>query len=176
MFAEVVLTSQAIILLIVAYIRLDIKNSIYMAYYFVTTMPIVNEPGIESKMINILTKTVTFFYIFYSKIKSNYQSLNKSNLTIEETGKNTYTLTYHIKDKMYKSIIKPTKGPSNILVILDEDNNDVTDKLTPYLGPHNNWTHCISLTPQTIGGYTNLHIEYSNGTSKKIEGDEYIFL
>lgn len=174
MFAETVLTIQAIALSIVFFIRLDLKNSILMAYHFVTTMGIDNGPGIDAKLSTFLTKLTTFFYILYSKTKSNYDNLNKSTATIIETAKNTYTLTYYIKDKMYKSIIKPARGPSNILVILDDDNNEVTDKVAPYLGPHNNWTHCTSLTPELIGGYKNLHIEYSDGNNKKIDRYECV--
>lgn len=61
------------------------------------------------------------------------------NNTIKKIDKNTYELTYIINGNIYKMIVKPIRGPKPILQIIDDESNDITDDVLPYLGPNFNW-------------------------------------
>ena len=68
------------------------------------------------------------------------------NKTIHKIDKNNYVLTYTIDGKLYKMIIKKKSGPSNILLILDENNKEISHLIDPYIGPENNF-HNSEITP-----------------------------
>jgi hypothetical protein len=58
--------------------------------------------------------------------------LQYMNNTVSQEGK-FYYITFVIKGKLYKIKLVPPRGPENILQIVDETYNDVTDEITPYL-------------------------------------------
>ena len=65
--------------------------------------------------------------------------LQWSNNTIEIVDSKTVCISYVLQGKLYKMIVKIRKGPSDILLVTDEDSNDITDTILPYLGPQQDW-------------------------------------
>lgn len=76
---------------------------------------------------------ILFLKVLYISI---CQFLNKSIVVLD---KNTYEISYVLNGKLYKMIVKPSLGPSKILLISDEHNNDITTEILPYLGPQYNF-------------------------------------
>ena len=96
------------------------------------------------------------------------QYLNKSLVKID---KNNYELTYVINGKLYRNRVKIKRGPNPIIQIIDESSEDVTDIVSPYMGPQYNW-HGNNLTPSILG-YKTLIFEMSDST-EKIYGENEI--
>lgn len=65
--------------------------------------------------------------------------LQWANNTIEYVDNKHVCITYVLQGRMYKMVVKLRKGPSDILLVTDEDSNDVTDMVLPYLGPQGDW-------------------------------------
>ena len=49
------------------------------------------------------------------------------NNTVKKIGNNTYAVNYVVNGRIYTMVVVPKKGPRDILQIIDECNNDVTD-------------------------------------------------
>ena len=65
--------------------------------------------------------------------------------------------------KGFKMFVIPTRGPSPVMNITDENSNDVTKMVLPYMGPNYNW-HGISITPKNLE-YEQLSFQLSNGSN-----------
>ena len=61
------------------------------------------------------------------------------NSSIKKIGNNTYEINYVVNGRIYTMVVIPKKGPRDILQIIDECNNDVTDIIGPYTGPNEDW-------------------------------------
>ena len=61
------------------------------------------------------------------------------NNTVKKIGNNTYAVNYVVNGRIYTMVVVPKKGPRDILQIIDECNNDVTDIIGPYTGPNEDW-------------------------------------
>lgn len=73
-------------------------------------------------------------------LKAMYISfLQYMNSTIVRIDKKTYEVTYVLNGKRFKMIVKPKRGPSDVLLICDENQEDVSDVVGPYLGPEDNF-------------------------------------
>lgn len=83
------------------------------------------------------------------------------------------TIEYAINDKKYRFITGLKRGPSNIAMIKCED-NEVTDKILPYLGPNEDF-HNIRYTPESLG-YSSLDFYTITGEILKFNKDEEIKL
>lgn len=88
--------------------------------------------------------------------------LQYMNSTIIRVGPNTYEVVYVINGRMYKMIVKPQRGPPPVLQISNENQEDVTEKVLPYMGPNYNW-HGNIFTPKFFDCET-LTFELSDGT------------
>ena len=55
------------------------------------------------------------------------------NNTVIMIGKNRYIVTFTIGGKRYSTIIKHKIGPSPILQVIDDNENDITTEMEPYL-------------------------------------------
>jgi hypothetical protein len=53
--------------------------------------------------------------------------------------KNSYCVTYTIGNRQYKMHTTPITGPSTVMKVTNENEDDVTDKVLPYYGPEQNW-------------------------------------
>lgn len=74
---------------------------------------------------------------------------------VKKINNNEFEVTYVIKGKMYKMVVRPRLGPPPVLQISNENGEDVTDIVLPYMGPRYDWNgrnfspsffNCNSLT------------------------------
>lgn len=92
---------------------------------------------VSSQYNNVFT---IFWYSFMLINKAFYLSfLQYMNSSIKKVGRNSYEISYLIEGKMYKMIVKPQKGPSRVLQVSDENKEDITELVLPFLGPKNDW-------------------------------------
>ena len=99
-------------------------------------------PGFCAKMRVYYTCLILIFTHLYMTA---FQYLNKS---IVKINKNTYELTYFLNGNTYKMFIKTNLGPQpKIIQALDSADDDITDKLRPYLGPGGNF-HGLKYKPK----------------------------
>ena len=93
------------------------------------------------------------------------------NFTNEDVkvGKNLYEVSYKLLGKKYKMLVKIKRGPCPINSIIDDDGNDITDKVLPYMGPKFDW-HGQQPDPSFFDCET-MNIEKFDGTSEII-GDK----
>lgn len=96
------------------------------------------------------------------------------NQTIIKLDKNMYEKTYVVNGKMYKMIIMPSRGPSPVLQISNEKNEDVTEDILAYLGPEHNW-HYTYFTPKFFN-YESLTFQLSDGTELTFHDRDTIVL
>lgn len=106
--------------------------------------------------------------VFYISL---IQKLNKS---LHPVNNRTYLLTYTINGNLYKIYIDKRRGPTKVLLIIDKNNNDITQLIEPYLGPNQDF-HNRKFTPQKLG-YDQLTFHLSDGSNKIYnENDVIIF-
>ena len=99
------------------------------------------------------------------------QYLNNSIIPMKN-GK--YKVTYVIKGKTYRMIVKPKKGPRKVLIVYNENQEDVSYLVFPYLGPDENF-HGDMYTPNFFD-CDELVFELSNGSDKIFKrNDKIIF-
>jgi len=96
------------------------------------------------------------------------------NNTIIPVNNGKYMVTYVIKGKTYKMIVKPTRGPRKVLLVSDDKHEDVSFLLFPYLGPEENFHNKI-YTPRFFEK-DELVFELSDGTEKIFQIDDNIVL
>lgn len=100
--------------------------------------------------------------------------LQNINNTIVKIDKNKYRITYIIEGKVYKMILKTNRGPKKVLLIYDENQEDVSDLILPYLGPQENW-HGDVYTPKFFTK-NELTFELSCGDQRVFSGDDIMLL
>ena len=113
---------------------------------------------------SIQTKKATIIWISLKLIcQAIYISfIQYMNNSVKHIDSKTSELTYVINGKMYKMIIIPKRGPSPILQISNNLQNDVTDQILQYMGPQYDW-HGNRFTPEFFG-YSSLTFELGDGT------------
>ena len=87
---------------------------------------------------------------------------------------NKYIITYVIKGKLYKMCVKPQRGPSKVLLVSDENHEDVSHLVLPYIGPEENF-HSSLFTP-TFFNRKELVFELSNGSEKIFTENQNIII
>ena len=85
-----------------------------------------------------------------------------------------YEVTYVIKGKTYKMLVKPVRGPRKVLLVSDENEDDVSYKIFPFLGPAETF-HGKKYTPGFFG-CSELVFELSDGTERIFKVEEDIVL
>ena len=83
---------------------------------------------------------------------------------------NKYEVSFTIGSKIYKCIVKHSKMPSDILQIIDGNDNDITDQFEPFIN-----FNCEKVTPGILG-YENIDCVDSEGDIVKFSKDEVIEL
>lgn len=112
---------------------------------------------------------VSLKLIFQAIWISFIQSTNK---TVKKLNKNKYELTYLVEGKIYKLVVNVTRGPSPVLQIINDTNDDVTSQVMPYLGPNYNW-HNTSFTPEFFG-FESLTFELADGNEYSVPKNKII--
>lgn len=61
---------------------------------------------------------------------------------VKKVGNNTYEVSYEINNICYKMLVQPFRGPRPVMQITDDNSNDITEHILPYMGPRYDW-HCF---------------------------------
>jgi hypothetical protein len=125
-------------------------------------------PGIKINVYTLLKEsTKACFTLMFLYISQNWEK------TIKNIGFNHYEITYVIKGKVYKFRVRPTKLP-RILQVIDEKDEDVTDKLSAYFGPDENF-HGKVYRPKDFK-YKELTFNMADGNIYEFEEEDDIIL
>ena len=135
------------------------KNKLKNLYDLVSTRH-------TSKFMIVFISSEMLFQSFYQSL---VQYLDDS---VKKIGKNKYELKYVINGKLYKKIIIPERGPLPIICITNENDEDVTEHILPYIGPNNNF-HNEKFSPNFFH-YNKLIFEMSDGNIKIFNDFEII--
>jgi hypothetical protein len=98
--------------------------------------------------------------------------IQRTNKTVKKLNKNKYEITYIVEGKIYKLVVNVTRGPSPVLQIINDANDDVTYEVLPYVGPNYNW-HNSSFTPEFFG-FESLTFELADGTEYSVQNKRVI--
>jgi hypothetical protein len=121
----------------------------------------------KSKAIIILVSIQLILQSFW------LQFLQYINNTIVKIDNNRFELTYFLNGKTYKMIIKPDRGPCPISLILDENQQNITERILMYYGPNYNWNH-HKFTPYFFN-CKKLYIQFIN-EDKIVEYNEHDYI
>jgi hypothetical protein len=146
--------------------HLIVKNELSLKY---NKWKRLNSLVSTSQKTKISIVIISFKLIFQAIWISLLQRVNK---TIKKLNKNKYELTYIIEGKMYKLVVNVTRGPSPVLQIINDTNDDVTSQIMPYLGPSYNW-HNTPFTPEFFG-LESLTFEVADGTEYSVQNKKFI--
>jgi len=106
-----------------------------------------------------------------SKIILYQRFLNYMDKRVEKISNDSYVITFPIENKLYKIVIDSPRGANNIMLISDENSEDVTDLILPYIGPNKDWFGNENLTPNFFNRKI-LYFECVDSNCYKLEGDE----
>lgn len=162
--------STLTLLSIPIFIKLDahkiIYNTIEYKYSRWKQLNKLVSTSYKQKSAIILVSIGMIFKLLYLNF---IQYLNNS---IKKIGKNMYEVSYVVNGKLYKMIVSPTRGPAEILQIIDHDENDVTDHIMCYIGPRYDW-HNTKFTPDFFG-CNFLVFQMADGREVIISKEEYL--
>lgn len=97
-----------------------------------------------NKLVSRQYKTIgMILYVSISMVIKMYwlNFLQWTNKSIEFLNKKDIVVSYILHGKLYKVLLKSKKGPEMVLLVTDENDEDVTDLVIPYIGPNNDWHH-----------------------------------
>ena len=95
--------------------------------------------------------------------------LQKVNNSVIKLDKNKYLVQFCIKGKWYKQIIHAKSGPSSIVQIIDQNENDVTEEVEPFY----NWLCCANKDIDVkYLKYDSLIFNMDDGDSKVLTKDD----
>jgi hypothetical protein len=80
--------------------------------------------------------------------------LNYMNSIVEKKDNKTSIIRFSCGNKLYALYISTPMGPEDIVQIIDNDNNDITDTIAPYIRLRK---HLQEITPKKFG-YKNIEI------------------
>ena len=89
--------------------------------------------------------------------------------TVTRVGRN-YHVEYVIEGRRYVMVVRPKKGPSPVLQVSNEQDEDVTEEILSFLGPEYNW-HGKKLDPKFFG-YETLTFEFADGSERTFTEEE----
>jgi hypothetical protein len=129
----------------------------------------LNELVSTTERNNIRIAWISLKMVLHTLYIAFLQYMNNSTVKLD---RKTYQVSYVINGKLYVMVVVPKRGPTPVLQISDDDQNDVTEQVLPYMGPQYDW-HGTRLTPQFFGHKT-LTFELSDGTEHTYEGDDHV--
>ena len=168
------------------YVSLSIMASagLYFFYKFKPVNALTNLYMKYERAINFINKRKTALplveklFIIYTFVKfmgsilyTQVVQYMYSNLRFDKTNKR-YELDYTIGGSNYTLIVDSKTNTSNIICIINEEDEDVTDKIMPYLGPSCDW-HGKIISPYYFG-MNSITFELSNGKSKTYEKNSFM--
>jgi hypothetical protein len=162
-----------IILLSLYFFREEIING------YKSTINQINKLRLLGNAIHSLDNKKSAFKIILSSLKVICQVIWLSLIqrfvykNVKKIDKNKYELFFGIEGKIYRLVVNHKRGPSHILQIIDNNDNDITNKLEPYFNTSMNIVN--EFTPKYFG-YDILTIETVCGTERTFKEDEIIKL
>lgn len=96
------------------------------------------------------------------------------NTSIQHVDKHTAIVSYVLNGRLYRIAVKERRGPCDILLVTDENDESVMDEIIPFYGPNYDW-HGFRFTPQ-FWNKSKLHFELADGTSQTFEHNEDIVI
>ena len=130
--------------------------------------------------ISIIYKLLYSIILFTVSLKNNMYKLRESIISkfssssrVEKLGSHKFRISYTIDDKIYKMIVSKKRGPSDILQVLDQDSNDISDIIIPYAGSGETFIHNMELRPSTLS-MKEITFNLSNGEQIKFSEDDVI--
>ena len=88
--------------------------------------------------------------------------LQYMNSTVVRIERNKFLVTYVISGKIYTMVVTPVRGPSPVLQVINDSEEDVTNNVLPYLGPRYDW-HGVLLDFSSSFGSENLTFNLASG-------------
>jgi hypothetical protein len=95
------------------------------------------------------------------------------NNNVKKIDKNLWEVVYNINGKKYKMVVIPNRGPSDIIKISDENGVDITNCISDYLGPNNDFHKTEILTPEFFN-VKSIIIEKNDGTIQRFSNKEIL--
>ena len=99
----------------------------------------------NSLMSLVSTTEKRFIMVYLISIKMifklSYIKLRRYFITspVKKVSNNTYEVSYEINNICYKMLVQPFRGPRPVMQITDDNNNDITEHILPYMGPRYDW-------------------------------------
>lgn len=117
----------------------------------------------QSKTIVIIVSAKMLIQAFYLTF------LQYMNNSVCKLDRNVYEVSYVINGRMYKMLVTPQRGPAPVLQISNDEDEDVTEQVLPYLGPQYDW-HNNRIAPEFFGCKT-LTFELADGSEYTYDKD-----
>lgn len=125
-------------------LKLNQAYTLYITYK--NSVDSDNTLGHTGIIFSLLYTIISYYPLAYMYKRSIPEKFNKKYLKI----------SYKYNDNSYFYLLKVPRGVTPLKTIQDEDGNDVSDFITPYLGPNLD-CHNVSLYPRDFG-YKSLKI------------------
>ena len=90
--------------------------------------------------------------------------LQYMNSTVVKLGRNKFLVTYVISGKVYTMVVTPVRGPSPVIQVINDCEEDITTDVLPYLGPRYDW-HGTAIKFDTTFGSENLTFNLASGNT-----------
>jgi hypothetical protein len=128
-----------------------------------------------NKLVETKYKTIgMILWVSLSMVAKMYwmNFLQWANNTIDHIDNKTVIVSYVLNGKLYRMVVRPRKGPTNVLLITDEDDEDVSDTVLPFMGPNQDW-HYKEFSP-SFWNKKSLTFEMSTGLQKTFSENQKI--
>lgn len=128
-----------------------------------------------NKLVSSQYKTITMIlWVSFCMVAKMYwiRFLQWANNTVVYLDNKTAIVSYVLNGKLYRIVLKQRRGPCNILLVTDEENNDVSEEIISYMGPSQDW-HGREFTPN-FWKKNSLTFETGDGMTKTFTNNEII--
>jgi len=101
------------------------------------------------------------FSVVYSDL------LNKiTNNNANIVGRHVYQVDYTLNSRSYSMLVTPTRGPTPISNITNQNGENITDQILPFMGPKYDWHGHVPKA--ALFGHTKIIIQNHDGTETEI--------
>lgn len=123
------------------------------------------------KLLVSTTETNTFriYYVSLKMVFSVVYSdlLNKiTNNNAIIVGRHVYQVDYTLNSRSYSMMVTPTRGPNPISNIINQNGENITDQILPFMGPKYDWHGHVPKA--SLFGHTKIIIQNHDGTETEI--------